>query len=401
MIVVYILLAIVILMLMILIHELGHYVVGKLLGFKITEFSVGFFKPIWQKVNKKGEKISVRILPLGGYCAFYGEDGTEEVEDDNKENNPQSGENFCEKNKKTDHKEYTVIKDDPDFFTNKPAWKRLLVFSAGVLFNFLSAIIFSFILLVAFGYGNIYTVTDVNPYFQENYVAGTGLTQLEKNDKILAIDGKDISYVWDQTFDTMVTLKEGNSYTLTIEKAESGEILDINLYVQTEVVTSYNEETKQYETEILENGELKTTTALGFSAGMSSQALSFGEALAQCVPFTIGLAWMVIEVFWGLITGQIPITDLAGTITVISTMATTVEQSFSTIFVYLPLIAVNLAVFNFLPLPALDGGHAVFTTIEWIRGRPINRNIEAIIHAVGLIALLAFVIILDLLHFIL
>ena len=78
MIVFYILLAIVVLMLMILIHELGHYVVGKMLGFKITEFSIGFFKPIWQRTNKKGEKISIRILPLGGYCAFYGEDGLEE-----------------------------------------------------------------------------------------------------------------------------------------------------------------------------------------------------------------------------------------------------------------------------------------------------------------------------------
>ncbi|MBR5012670.1 MAG: site-2 protease family protein, partial [Clostridia bacterium] len=67
--------------------------------------------------------------------------------------------------------------------------------------------------------------------------------------------------------------------------------------------------------------------------------------------------------------------------------------------VYLPLIAANLAIFNLLPFPALDGGHTLFTTIEWIRGKPINRNIEATIHFVGLILIFAFVIFLDLYHF--
>ena len=70
----YILLAIVILLFMVLVHEFGHYFIGRMLKFKITEFSVGFGKAIFQKTNKRGEKISLRIFPLGGYCAFAGED---------------------------------------------------------------------------------------------------------------------------------------------------------------------------------------------------------------------------------------------------------------------------------------------------------------------------------------
>lgn len=65
----YVILAIIILLFMVLIHEFGHYVVGRLLKFKITEFSIGFGKAIWQKTNKRGELISLRIFPLGGYCA--------------------------------------------------------------------------------------------------------------------------------------------------------------------------------------------------------------------------------------------------------------------------------------------------------------------------------------------
>ena len=74
----YIVIAIVVLLTMVLIHELGHYLVGRKLGFKITEFSIGFGKALWQKRNKRGELISFRIFPLGGYCAFLGETDDEE-----------------------------------------------------------------------------------------------------------------------------------------------------------------------------------------------------------------------------------------------------------------------------------------------------------------------------------
>ena len=101
---------------MVLIHELGHYVAGKILKFKINEFSIGFGKAIFSKTKKSGEKFSLRIFPLGGYCAFEGEneDGT----------------------------------DNPQAFNNQKPWKRLIVLFMGAFFNFLSAIIFSFILPV-------------------------------------------------------------------------------------------------------------------------------------------------------------------------------------------------------------------------------------------------------------
>ena len=83
--VVYILIAILVFLLMILIHELGHYVAGRIFKFKINEFSIGFGKAIFQKTNKRGEKISIRLFPLGGYCAFEGETG-----EDGSEKNPEA-----------------------------------------------------------------------------------------------------------------------------------------------------------------------------------------------------------------------------------------------------------------------------------------------------------------------
>ncbi|MBR4406910.1 MAG: site-2 protease family protein [Clostridia bacterium] len=383
MIVLYILIALLVLMLMILIHELGHYIAGRCLGFKITEFSIGFGKAIWQKVNKRGEKIALRILPLGGYCSFYGEDGEEEDSSDNNE----------------EPKEKKSSKDDPNIFTNQPAWKRIIVFLAGVTANFLSAIIFSFILLVAFGYGNVYQVTDTNPYFIASAGSTNQIVQLEKGDRILEIDGHKINYVWGDTVDKLISNVEGNQYTLTIQKAETGEVKDIVVEIQTNYEAVYNKETGQYDIKTDKDGQQITYTGMGVSMGLTSQPLSFVDALGECVSLTVGFAWLVLKTLFMLFTFQLPLSELGGTLTVISTVASTVQESFSAIFVYLPLIAANLAVFNLLPFPGLDGAHTVFTTIEWVRGRPINRNVEAWIHFIGMIILFAFVILIDLIHF--
>ena len=112
----YIVLAIVILLFMVLIHEFGHYCVGRMLNFKINEFSVGFGKALISRKNKRGELISLRIFPLGGYCAFDGEEDGDLT--------------------------------NPNSFNNQKPWKRILVFLAGVTFNFATAVIFSLILLI-------------------------------------------------------------------------------------------------------------------------------------------------------------------------------------------------------------------------------------------------------------
>ena len=376
MIVLYILIALLVLMLMIVIHELGHYLVGRWLGFKITEFSVGFGKKLWQKTNKRGEKISLRLLPLGGYCAFYGEEDEDETKDGQK-----------------------IDKADPKLFNNQPPWKRILVFLAGVTFNFISAVIFAFILLLATGYGNAYKVDNVNEHFVTSASSTNQIAQLEKGDLILKIDNKKIDYVWEKNIEKMVVNEVGNSYTLTVKKATSGEVLNLNVEVQNNIDMAYNSETEMYEIQYDENGNVMYYTGLGVSMGLTSVPVNFTEALLGSFSLAIGFAWMILKTFWLLITFQLPITALGGTLTMISTVTTTIGIDFSVILVYLPLIAANLAVFNALPLPALDGGHVVFTGIEWIRGKPINRNVESIIHFIGLILLFGLVIVLDLLHF--
>lgn len=374
MIVLYILIALLVLMLMIVIHELGHYIVGKKLGFKINEFSVGFGKVLWQKVNKTGEKISLRLLPLGGFCAFYGEE--DDVDADGKPVDPK----------------------DPALFNNQKPWKRILVYIAGVAFNFISAFIFAFILLVTLGYGNAYKVDSVNPNFIATNITTNQVVQFEKGDLILEIDGKRIDYVWEKTIENMVVAEDGASYDFTVKKT-TGEVVHYNVVVQTAQQQDYNAESNTYVDAFDENGQPVMFTGLGINMALTSVPVSFLDALWQCFTLAFGFAWMVLKTFWLLITFQLPLSSLGGTLTVISTVATSLDASLGVVLVYLPLIAVNLAVFNILPLPALDGGHVVFTGIEAVRGKPINRNVESMIHFIGLIVLFAFVIFLDLYHF--
>ena len=172
----YILLAIVVLLFMVMIHELGHYVAGKILKFKINEFSVGFGPKLLQKTKKNGEKITLRALPLGGYCAFEGED---------EEGN-----------------------ETPEAFNNQKPWKRLIVLFSGAFFNFLSGIIFSFILLFANGYDLI----------QVNNMDTTSINYgyLQTQDVVVGINNQDIDFVDDESLNVLITryVKDNyNSYT--------------------------------------------------------------------------------------------------------------------------------------------------------------------------------------------
>ncbi|MGN1201059.1 MAG: site-2 protease family protein, partial [Candidatus Caccovivens sp.] len=204
MIVLYILLAVVILLFMVLIHEFGHYVAGKILKFKITEFSVGFGFPIFSKTNKKtGEKFSLRIFPLGGYCAFEGED-------DDKES------------------------ASPTAFNNQKPWKRIIVFLAGVTANFLTAIIFSWVLLSTIGYDVPQVARDVT-YNENVFMEG---------DVITHIDGQKIDFAFGENYVTLMQRErakaknfyesesyDGGNYSFEMTISRNGEIQNASIIV--------------------------------------------------------------------------------------------------------------------------------------------------------------------------
>ena len=350
MIILYILLAIVILLLMIMIHETGHYVAGKLLKFKIEEFSIGFGKAIFTKTLKSGEEFSLRWIPLGGYCAFKGED--------------EDG------------------KDEPDSFNNYAPWKRLIVLFCGAFFNFLSAIIFSFILLVSVGSG----IAKINNVVATNDNA----TKLQTGDIILEVDGVEPSFLNGGVAGLASSKGANEDIVLTIDR--NGEIVNIT-------VQKYQEFKLDDEGNIV-NDDSGNPIVTGTKIGIETVYVrhSFGHALLKCVPYTFQMAWECLVVLGDLVTGQIGIESVGGPITTVQTIATSTQTDFRNLILLFPLIAVNLGVFNLLPIPALDGARMVFVLIEWIFRKPVPREIEAKIHNIGLFVLFGLVIIIDVLH---
>ena len=388
----YVLLAIVVLLFMVMVHELGHYIAGKILKFKITEFSIGFGKAIFSHTSKKtGEKFSLRIFPLGGYCSFYGEedDGTAEKLDDNK--------NIVD-----------VKQNDGVPFNSQKPWKRIIVFLAGVTMNFITAILFSWILLCAVGYD----VPQIIDYSSTINVDENGQSIFRKGDVITHINGEKIDFAFGVNFNTAISNQKesaiefyesenyaGGDYVFDMTVRRDGESIVLeNVKIIQEVVTETDSDTGEVKTSYVYLMGLEST-----EDKVCTQAYKYGffEGLGRSFSMAFGFAWVVLKSLWMLITFQIPITEMGGTITTIATMAEYTAINPANLLIFIPLISANLAIFNLLPFPALDGAHVLFTVIEWIRGKPINRKVENTIHFVGICILFAFVVIVDILHFLL
>jgi len=373
----YLLLALVILLLMVLVHEFGHYTIGRMLGFKITEFSVGFGKALFSRKNKRGEIISLRLFPLGGYCAFAGEEETDEK--------------------------------DKDAFTNQAAWKRIFVFLAGVMFNFAFAVFTSFILLCTVGYDipQVHSIVDKNNIINEFKIENAlsepysplAEQQLQPGDVIISLDGKKIDFAYGSNYSDIVNERIN---LLTKENFDEMAVMDAvvkrgNSYENIKL-SFYRIEVQAFD----ENNQAiegKTNYTFVWNINAKAYVHTVGEALQRAVPFAIGLAWIVLKSLWLLITFQLPLSSIGGPITTITTIATYTQQSATNLLLLIPLISANLAIFNLLPIPALDGAHVLFTTIEAIRKKPIKRETENMIHTIGLFILFGAVILIDILHF--
>ena len=321
-------------------HELGHFLVAKASGVQVNEFAV-FMGPAIVKWQRGETLYSIRCIPLGGYCAMEGEDSDT---------------------------------DNPRSFQKAAWWKRLCILLAGAVMNFVTGFLI-FALVLSFNKGF------TQPVIAEAEAGNTIVYEegLHIGDRILKIDG---SRVFDSSDVSMLLdLNSGDTHDLLVERDGEMIILD------------------DFSMQPYEFTKADGSIGLRYGIRFATEEKSFGGLISRtwnkCLS-VVQSVWLSLEM---LVTGQAGLNDVAGPVGIVSMMNTTAQESKTTQDAILNLlyfggfIAVNLAVMNLLPIPALDGGRVLAllltVAIEKITRRKINPKYEGFIHAVGMVLLLA------------
>lgn len=328
--------------LIILSHEFGHFICAKKSGVLVHEFALGMGPKLFG--FKKGETLySLRLLPIGGFCKMEGED--EES-------------------------------DSPRAFSKAKVWQRMIIVVAGAFMNVLLGIVLMCILVVQEPY---YASTTIESFHENSRSATQGL---QVGDTIVSLDGYKINTSRDFSF-SLATMK---TYSPNVKVERNGEIVDLG------------------------NVTFDTTTD---SAGNKYIALDFyvepiKRSFTSVVSQTFQQTYSVVRMIWaslvGLVTGQFTMNDVSGPIGAASAITEATSMGLETSFLMglnnllfmLMVISVNLGIFNMLPVPALDGGRFFFLLVEAIRRKPIPAKYEGLVHTIGFVVLILFMIVVSL-----
>lgn len=324
-----ILLAVVLFLLLIVFHEFGHFIVAKKSGIKVNEFAVGMGPLVYSK--EKGETIySFRAIPIGGYCAMEGEDDES---------------------------------SDPRSFDNAPASKRFLTILAGPVANLIIAVLVFTIVGVI---GGVVTTT-VSDFIEDSPAQAAGI---EKGDEILKINGQkiadftDISKVVNDFYKDKDFDKE-----ITVLAKRNGKDLDFAFNPKVEGENTYI-------------GIIPARRTPGFFEAIG---LGFKETGRNVK--------MIFTILGRLFTGKLAFGALSGPVGVLKELGNQAQNGLANLLYFLAYISVNLAVFNLLPIPALDGSKLLTSGIEIITGKKINKKLEEKITMVGFFILLGLILV--------
>ena len=416
-----IILALLIFSAIILFHELGHFLLAKKNKIVVTEFSLGM-GPRLLSTEKNGTRYSLKLLPLGGSCAMLGED----MEDESK-----------------------------GTFNGAPVWGRIATVAAGPVFNFILAFVFAVLIVTLVGYdpAEVTQVESGSTVAEAGLQEGDIIKEYQgyhidlardlylymylnnpQEDETIHMtverDGKDVELAFKPDVQVRYLLGFNRTSTDSLEVAslipgmglsetgvEPGDVItsingtrlensdDYTAYLAEHPLTSESV-TITYERDGLEyNAEVtpseSRTAVLDFSYNLAYTKTQGFEVLKYG---TLEVKYMIRSTLLSLkelLTGGLGVKDLSGPVGVVDAIGSTYEASKSegmlTIWVNMlymaALLSANLGVMNLLPLPALDGGRLVFLIIEAIRRKPVNRQIEGMVHFAGLMVLMLLMVV--------
>jgi regulator of sigma E protease len=333
----YILLAIVMLGVLITVHEFGHFIAARMTGVAVKEYSVGLGPKLWQRKSKKHDTLfSLRPIPMGGYCMFYGDE--------------------------TDQQNA----DDPRAFDKAKVWKRILTVFSGPLMNFVLA--FALAIALTAGYGYTLAQPSITEVEASMPAAQAGL---QAGDVLTAVNGQSIAVGDAGALTTAIdALGQGESLTLTVQRGE--ETLHITL------------------TPVWDEAAQRNRIGIGVQA---YAPLAFGQIVPSAWNSCVSASTAILDSLGKLVTTGEGLEETSGPVGVVQVVAKATQEGGLETYLYLAvIISINLALFNLLPIPGLDGSRLVFMLIEVVRRKPVNRKIEATIHLAGYALLLGLMV---------
>lgn len=337
----YILLAIVLLGLLITVHEFGHFAAARLCGIPVKEFSIGFGPRLAQWKGKKHETVfSLRPIPLGGYCMFYGD---------------------------TDDDPTGATGADPRSYNNAPVWKRMLSVFSGPLMNFVLAFAVAVVMMAAYG------VNIASPLVAD-VTAGSPAEAagLRAGDVFVSVAGQPMT---DRTV---------NEVSAAIGAAGAGNAFEL-------VISREGVEHTLAVTPAYDAAEGRYMIGIMIQQGFTH--MSAGQVVPAAWNLCAEASTAVIDAIGQLFTTREGIQNVTGPVGVVQAVAEQTQRGGLEIFLYLAvLISVNLGLMNLLPIPGLDGSRLLFMLVEAIRRKPVDPRVEGMIHLAGYALLFGFMV---------
>lgn len=375
-IILYLLMTVLLLSIMVVIHELGHFLFAKLFKVTVLEFSIGMGPAIFTTKKKKSENnidlsetlptedenngneqidthnvatsvggvyeentktaFSIRAFPVGGYVSMAGED---------------------------------TASDDVNAFCNKPVWQRFLVTVAGPVMNILLGIICMFSLVGMESIQNGFLASNTIGEFQESAISNTCENPLMVGDTVIKVDG--------------VNIHTGNELVYEIMN---------NGYEPIDIVVIRDGEKVLLEDVVFPTEESAGAVFGSYDFKVMREAVTFGSVMKHSVYRSFSTIKVIVDSLKDLITGRYGAEAVSGPVGMAGAVGEATKSGADSLLYLFTLITMNLGVFNLLPFPALDGGRIVFLIIEMIFRKPVKKEVEQAINTAGLLLLFGLMI---------